>query len=674
MLNPFTLEHHASRVDFDGRILTVTTGLVTRRWRIVETGLLTFSLRHEPSHCEWISLPPAARRADWVLHTLTERGSTANPLSLDASLVEDTLSGDSYLLVRAIFAYPAWHTEVLYEIRAYPESPGLWTRLSVRLTKEVDPILLPSWPLGSFAESLFLETKPCSRVAMGYYNDTQHRNHDDLNLLHEEILPPFTKRQVVDWANLLCLEREGEGLALLKESHKCVNQPGVDTGAFILHPHEVLVTGLGLNSNNYQGGHWLRPGDFRPCWAHWCLLYTGGSLERQRAVKTFDRRRFPFIPARDEKILENTWGSRGSWEGGAPLAAESQNVIREIKSCADLGIEVVQIDHGWAANHRNTSADAPWTLCPEKYPNGWTPVVEAAKQYGIELGLWFSWQAPVEKMLAHYRAAHIRRFKIDFIHIQSRDDLDVIHEKVRQLIAGSDPLVGINWDATEEIARIGYYYGREHGNIFLENRENGPGEVRYLDHIRYIPRLTLRDFWELAHYLNLNQIQLNLQDPDRVVRDVSNAWRYRMDYLFATTMMGIPLFFFETQLLAERRRAELKPIIAVYKQHRAALHAGIVYPIGDEPDDHSWTGFQCVSPDERSGYLTLFREIENPEPNHELALGFLGKATALRLTNLMTGEVSTAPIAANGGVVFRIPEPGDYRFFHYEVLNSDKRL
>lgn len=46
-------------------------------------------------------------------------------------------------------------------------------------------------------------------------------------------------------------------------------------------------------------------------------------------------------------------------------------------------------------------------------------------------------------MIEHYRAANLRRFKIDFINIQSRDDLDTIHNKVRDLIAGTDPLVGI---------------------------------------------------------------------------------------------------------------------------------------------------------------------------------------------------------------------------------------
>lgn len=222
---------------------------------------------------------PSPAHADWNFTSITENGSTANLLSASAEIIEDQLVGDSHLLIRLTFAYPAWHTEALYEIRAYPGAPGLWTRVSLRLTQDVDKMNLSLWPICSFAECLFLETTPSARTAVGYYNDTQHRNHDDLCLLREETLPAFTKRQVVNWANFLCLDRDGEGLVLLKESHKCANQPGTDTGAFVLHPHQVLVTGLGLKSTNYQSGHWLRPGEFRPCWAHWCILYSGGPLE-----------------------------------------------------------------------------------------------------------------------------------------------------------------------------------------------------------------------------------------------------------------------------------------------------------------------------------------------------------------------------------------------------------
>ncbi|MGC9451374.1 MAG: hypothetical protein ACP5I4_08000 [Oceanipulchritudo sp.] len=136
--------------------------------------------------------------------------------------------------------------------------------------------------------------------------------------------------------------------------------------------------------------------------------------------------------------------------------------------------------------------------------------------------------------------------------------------------------------------------------------------------------------------------------------------------MFATTMMGVPLFFFETQLLSEQRRAEVKPLITTYKQHRDALHAGTVYPLGSEPDDHSWTGFQSVATDSHSGYLTLFREIDNGEPSREIALHFLGAAKSLRLTNLMNNETTTVPDAPGGCVHFSFSETADYRFLRYE--------
>jgi hypothetical protein len=154
---------------------------------------------------------------------------------------------------------------------------------------------------------------------------------------------------------------------------------------------------------------------------------------------------------------------------------------------------------------------------------------------------------------------------------------------------------------------------------------------------------------------------------DRVERDASNAWRYRMDYAFAMTMMGVPLFFFETQLLSNSNRELLKPIIATYKRHRDDLRRGTVFPIGEEPDDTRWCGFQSVAHEGRSGYLTLFREIDNREATRSVPLHFLNGSRALRLTNLMTGGSQAAAVGEGGEVSFAIDQPGAYRFFRYEL-------
>ncbi len=67
---------------------------------------------------------------------------------------------------------------------------------------------------------------------------------------------------------------------------------------------------------------------------------------------------------------------------------------------------------------------------------------------------------------------------------------------------------------------------------------------------------------------------------------------YSPEYLLATVMMANPLFWESLAGVSEESRKALKPAIALYKQHQAAIYAGHIVPIGDMPDGTAWTGFQ----------------------------------------------------------------------------------
>ena len=112
--------------------------------------------------------------------------------------------------------------------------------------------------------------------AIGYYNDTQHRHEPELHLLRDE---PVAGDEIA-WASVLMGEAPGGGVAIVKESHKCVNQSGVDTGAF-----EVGQGGrrdwLGIGPKD------LSPDEWRWAWATWTVLYDAPTDNaRQLALKT----------------------------------------------------------------------------------------------------------------------------------------------------------------------------------------------------------------------------------------------------------------------------------------------------------------------------------------------------------------------------------------------------
>ncbi len=147
----------------------------------------------------------------------------------------------------------------------------------------------------------------------------------------------------------------------------------------------------------------------------------------------------------------------------------------------------------------------------------------------------------------------------------------------------------------------------------------------------------------------------------------TDAHLHNHPYVVAITLMGSPIFFQETHYYTKEARAKIKPLLATYKKHRAEMYQGYVFPMGDEPDNSQWTGFQNHHLEKNTGYLLIFRELNNHEVSKEVALKHV-RAAEIRLTDLMTNEKRV--VRMNGSnVVFDIDEPADYRFFRYEVLD-----
>ena len=122
----------------------------------------------------------------------------------------------------------------------------------------------------------------------------------------------------------------------------------------------------------------------------------------------------------------------------------------------------------------------------------------------------------------------------------------------------------------------------------------------------------LRNLWSLAKYIPTDRFQFELANPDLNTEcyregDPFAPVGYDMDYIFATVMLSNPLFWMEMQFLSDKRRAELAKIMTVWKEHRAALSAADVTPIGDKPSGRSFSGFYVVKGEDK--YLLLFREL-----------------------------------------------------------------
>lgn len=663
----FSQQFLTAEAVFDGSKLVVSTGKVSRSWRVTPTGLVTISLRRQADAAEWIEqADDASSQCDWRIFYLVEHDTPAVLTSARVELKSREGSLAERLQVEMVFQYPSSEVEIRYVVWVWPEADGLRTQLGLRALRAHHTEFWPGYLVDSYAERLNLSTERTSRLAVGYYNDTQHRNSLSTPMLKEERCTDQLAGEnfeVYDWANLIHLRREAEGIAMVKESHKCVNQEGVDTGAFLLREDGITVTGLGLRINGYgDASLWIRTDDYHEAWANWCVLYQGDEAEGIDAVKRFDRVRFPFDPQRDVYMNANTWGSRGAGKWSQE-AAEEVNVLREIESCADLGIDVLQIDDGWALNEEITHLTTDWNPLPNRFPESWSRVKAAAEAAGLKMGLWFAWTAPLEQMKKNCDEGGFLYLKLDFASLDYRHLVDDFLAKAKAIDLHNQHRGRINWDLTELSPRVGYFLGREYGHLFVRNTQwSRPGTQR-TKHVEYLPEVWLRDAWQYSQHLNINQIYLTVQNKDRF--DVQKAGRYSHAYCFAITMMGIPTFFQETHLYTPAARDELRPLIALYKQHRAKILGGYVTPLGEEPNGKSWTGFHCRT-SATEGYLTVFREIDNQETSAELDLPMLPEGR-FELMDLLGAQPLESYQLTDRKLNCSLPISGAFSFLHYQL-------
>ncbi|UOY05781.1 hypothetical protein L0P88_17800 [Muricauda sp. SCSIO 64092] len=632
-----------------GNTLNISTGKITRVWELTPQGLLTQSIESYKS----LGSPFGS---DWNLSGILSENAEAKLTELTTRKSNDYGFTSDHLEVTAEFEYPGDGVGVKYVVWAYPNATGLRTQLFVKkLGNYKDKGSTDSTSV-TRAEYIPLKTEGSETSLIGYYNDTQHRNTRETEILKEETT---RGKGTYNWASVIDIKSRDNGIILVQESHKCVNQQGVHTGAFYVDEPGVYASGLGISVDDLTE-------TYNPLWAYWVVSYQGDGSDRQLALKQFDRKRFPIDPKRDIYIMANNWGSGASGDE-SKYASREANTLIEIESQRDLGIDLHQVDDGWQGNQYNIW-DAPAKQTKTKtygvydvYPKGWTNIKEAAEKAGVRLGLWAAWTIPGKDLLAQYKTGGFTSYKLDFANLNSYEKLHGFVNKVRQFVLDTDHKVRVNWDVTENPPRIGYFYGREYGNIYLENRK-----PMIPENVVYRPHLVLRDAWQVAKYTNLNKFQVSVQNIDRVNRKESDAYLHNHPYSVAIALMGSPIFFQETHYYTNEARDQIRTILKTYKKHRDAMYKGYVFPVGNKPDNSSWSGFQNYNPEINNGYLTIFREINNGEATKTMRLHFI-KNTTLILTDLLTGDSEEKEVDGEGNIDFEISKVADFRFYQFQV-------
>lgn len=643
-----TLE--SAKVVSEKNKLIVSTGKLERTYKLTPYGLSTISFFNKQANTEWVVENPSSP-CDWSI----DGSSPGKLVAMKSFISDDEKFTDTHICVEVEFAYPEKHLIVKYIIWAYPGVEGLRTQLKLKALPGFDAGRETFTP--GITETLNLNTRIADQKAFGYMQGIKANM--DVDILTETKLATGIRN--IDWASGLILSENKQGIILVKESNKSTSlrkKEDVATGSFLFDDQAIFITGAGMFPEN------LKEDKYLSCWANWAILYTG---DEQLALKKFDRKRFPVHPERDIFMMANTWGTE-DLRPECLYAAREENVLKELESVADLGIDILQIDDGWQtanwlpAKHSRDHEHKDVVGDYEIYPNGWDKVKKRAKELNVKLGLWAAWTAPLEKLKWNYDKGGFNSFKLDFANLNTIGKRDDLMGKARELIKYSGYNTCVNWDVTEVPPRAGYFYGREYGNIYLENRK----VTTTRPPVQYVPYKVLRNAWLLSKYVNLNKFQVTVQNIDMTKDPIkTDAQLHNHPYVVAITLMSSPIFFQKTHYYSEEARKQIKPLLSVYKTHREAMYTGYVFPIGEVPDNKSWTGFQNYEPETGKGYLTVFRELNNDESINTIDLKFIGDKK-IWLKDLLSGKSELISLK-DGQLELSINKPAGFKFYQYEL-------
>jgi len=340
--------------------------------------------------------------------------------------------------------------------------------------------------------------------------------------------------------------------------------------------------------------------------------------------------------------MSNTWGDMNSRD-----RVYADFVKKEIDTAAEIGVDIVQIDDGWQtvfpsgapkdAQGRRCFYDPMWELNYERFPDGMRAITDYAKEKGVMPGLWFApdsgdgflrRERDLKVLKKAYEEWNMRFFKLDMLSVLTPEECDIFLDMLKT-IESFGPDAELELDVTNGI-RLGYLCGAEHGILFIENR--------YVKTTTYYPHRTLRNLWNLASLLPTCRFQFELLNPDLATEaygeDRFAPVYYDLDWLFASVAVSNPLFWMEMQFLTDARKAQLNRIFPVWKEHREAIAAADVTPIGQEPDGRSLTGFCAVN--EEDVFLILLREV-CPEASRTYSL-------PVEITDLQVLSTNDTPV------------------------------
>jgi alpha-galactosidase len=667
---------HDCHAVWDGTSLSLGNQAIARRWKIQNGLLYNTSLRDavsgkellvaasaHPSPCPEFPVTDACRQ--FAIEAAPHQAAVTSAPALRVRLRADY---DNLILTTTLLIYPGLPVITTWiEIEGGP-APSLSAEKAALLSGVESAPPKADAPLTDLCE--YYQVEHIHRV-LGAVSFMDHTDNKD-NLAHarRDLLTIAALNEYQ--GNLFYLENQLDqtGAIFIKEAPLPYARPIPAAKDLTARAGQMAFSSLGAGNDSPRASYPFTT-----------LLYSGGRAGRVAALQDYQRALRQLDPERDVIIWQNNWGDRNK-DGRMSEAF----LLAELEAIAETGIDQLHPDDGWEKGVTMNStvaggrwegqwAEEPdfWLPHPQRLPNGWGPVANAAKRRNVKLGIWYNvdshddygnWRRDVQVLLGLYRDWDFRYFKFDGVTVRSKRGEANLQRVMHEVIQKSGGEATVLLDVTAGV-RPGYWQGIPYSVLFLENR--------YTDWHKYWPHCTLRNLWQLAEFVDPNRLVVEFLNNERnaakYVDDPLAPIHYAPDYLFASVMFARPLAWFEASYLSAAYKTRLKSIIAAYKPHRAQIARGHILPIGQEPSGFSWTGFQSQIPGAESGYVIALRELHD-SATFAYTLSWLVPGR-YRFTQIAgQGADFDAEIGESGETQFALPGKLNYALYRYERVNT----
>ncbi|WP_286833969.1 alpha-galactosidase [Petrimonas sulfuriphila] len=663
----FCIDKNTYYARFDDDTLFIGNNLIERKFLWNNGNLKTISIKDKKNCHSWINqkLSPDffipqqnqdAKNDKWFAEEIE---TAILPRHL-AITVEYTLD---HLQIRKVYRIYSDCPVIACDIYLRGEAKGKWV-IKQKDPAELDYVesrnILSQYNEIPIIDQISLEGKHWS------LNTVEFLDRSDFN---NTMVKPYSGTSYTEntyRGNLLFCENmeSDDGLFFLKEapcSGVQLAYPGAD---FVTNFGHVRMIGLGVTPEDLNVDEWTK------AYSAVVGVYSGGEIQRLTALQKYQKNFRKLLPERDEMIVMNTWGDRGS------ISRLTENFCKkQIEACARLGITHFQLDYGWQegsdeGTYQHVYKKNPdfWTPNKQLFPNGLSPVIEKGKELGVDVCLYLNpslsndnedWEKDADAIIKMYRDYGVRMFKIDGQKMPNKLAERRTRMMYDKVMRETDENVFFNIDITAGV-RGGYFMFTEYGNLFLENR--------YTEWGNYYPYKTLRNLWMLSRYIPAEKLLIEFpnkwKNKDKYPEnDPFAPINYSFEYLFATTMAAQPLVWMDVADLPAGAFTN-QQLIKKYRTIQHDFHQGVILPIGDEPSGKSWTGFQSIRDDQ--GYLLIFREM-SPNASAKIKT-WLPAGRVVNLTPIAgDGDRIKQQVSDTGSVTLHLPKMNSFALYKYST-------